>query len=122
MNAPLFVKQVFMMHSGEIGHWKIECDALSSSDLDTLAFMLFEILPPFGKVHGIPRGGILIANRMRTYQTQGPRLVVDDVLTTGASMVKEMDGDDLGAVIFARGPCPLNITPLFQKTIPIIGE
>ncbi len=58
MNAPLFVKQVFMMHSGEIGYWKIECDALSSSDLDTLAFMLFEILPPFGKVHGIPRGGI----------------------------------------------------------------
>lgn len=118
MYLPLFVKQDFTMHSGGIGHWKIECDALSNHDLATLAFMMSEILPPFGSVYGIPRGGRRIGEAMLNYQTQGPRLVVDDVLTTGGSVLKEMRDDDIGAVIFARGPCPSHIVPLFQMTLP----
>ncbi len=117
MNGPLFVKQSFAMHSGSVGQWKIECDALSTIDFDALAFMLSEILPPFGRVYGIPRGGTKLAHSMRPYLTSGPLLVVDDVLTTGSSMKRHMQDDDFGAVIFARGPCPPNITPLFQKTI-----
>ena len=117
MNNSLFIKQDFTMHSGEIGHWKIECDALTVSELETLAFMLSELLPPFGSVFGIPRGGVLLAEMMRVYITDGPRLVVDDVLTTGASMIKEMKIGDIGAVLFARGPCSSSIIPLFQKTL-----
>lgn len=117
MSDGLFVKRIFRAHSGEIKNWKIECDALTDLDMYTLAFMLYEILPPFDSVYGIPKGGLRIANELRIYQTSGPRLVVDDVLTTGASMIQEMREGDIGAVIFARGVCPDKVTPLFQKTL-----
>ena len=48
-------------------------------------------------------------------------LIVDDVLTTGNSMNKllhslpyEHERGIVGAVVFARGPCPTWIKPLFQ--------
>ncbi|KKL20362.1 hypothetical protein LCGC14_2456230, partial [marine sediment metagenome] len=42
-------------------------------------------------------------------------LIVDDVLTTGASMEKQRAGrtNTIGAVIFARGDCPAWVKPLF---------
>ncbi len=117
MDAQLFVKQDWVLHSGTHSNWKIDCDALSDNAIETVAFMLQEILPPFGRVYGIPRGGIRLADAMRPYLTKGPLLVVDDVLTTGAVMHGYMKDDDFGAVIFARGLCPPKITPLFQKTL-----
>lgn len=46
-------------------------------------------------------------------------LIVDDVLTTGKSM-KEQRGkriDAVGIVVFARGPCPAWIRPLFTCNV-----
>jgi hypothetical protein len=48
-----------------------------------------------------------------------PHLIVDDVLTTGASMeaarAKLWPGSlPLGVVIFARGPCPDWVWPIFR--------
>lgn len=119
LGAPsnLFVRQDFTSHSGQPLNWKIECDALTDADIETLAFMLAEKLPAFGKVTGIPRGGLRIAAALEKYATEGASLIVDDVLTTGASFTpyapQHPQQNIIGAVIFARGPCPDWITPLF---------
>lgn len=110
----LFSLGDFVMHSGDVGNWKIECDALTDGDVECLAFMLAERLPNFGWVRGIPRGGLRLEAAMARYVTHGPVLVVDDVLTTGASMEEARTESSIGAVLFARGSCPDWITPLFQ--------
>lgn len=122
----LFQPGIFRLHSGEMSSWKIECDALTNSDLETLAFMLAERLPPFVQVEGIPRGGLRIADALNVHcQARGAYLLVDDVLTTGVSLTEKrqevrtrLRGGQtythvIGAVLFARGPCPPWITPLF---------
>ena len=116
----LFVLGDFKMHSGGIGHWKIECDSLTDDDLQCLAFMLKERLPQFGFVFGVPRGGLRLAKALEQHKSPDIRrtLIVDDVLTTGKSM-EEMrarigDGLVFGAVLFARGECPDWVTPLFR--------
>lgn len=79
--------------------------------------MAVEFLPIFNHVVGIPRGGLALAKALESYKVPYlpyPRLVVDDVLTTGASMREFMKEDDIGLVIFARGPIPENITALFS--------
>lgn len=121
----LFQEGTFHLHSGAFSRWKIECDALSEGEWDTLGLMLSEILPPFSEVVGVPRGGIKLAQAMQEFRTPGGfLLIVDDVLTTGNSMREERafretrhglyPQDIQGAVIFARGACPIWVTPLFQ--------
>ncbi len=115
----LFQSGNFKLHSGRSSAWKIDCDALTDADIETLALMMREILPPFRRVEGVPRGGLRLAAAMQEYTTKSDRtLIVDDVLTTGASMERQRSGrgvdNIIGAVIFARGPCPFWITPLFH--------
>lgn len=120
MSGNLFEKKIFTMHSGDVGHWKIECDALTDNELDTLAYIISQKLE-FGTVIGIPRGGIRIARALEKYKSnQGLCLVVDDVLTTGSSMTEvknqHKDKDVIGIVLFARGKCPDWIIPVFQMS------
>ena len=115
----LFVQQWFTGNSGLELPWKIECDALTDDDIATLAFMLIEVIPPFGEVEGVPRGGLRIADALQQYVTEGPLLIVDDVLTTGGSMERQRAGRDaIGAVLFARGWTMDWVTPLFTMTQP----
>jgi orotate phosphoribosyltransferase len=114
----LFQRAWFQLHSGQSSEWKIDCDALTDDDMIGLASMLSEILPPFGRVEGVPTGGLRLADTMLRYRSDGPLLIVDDVLTTGASMeAHRHDRQAIGAVIFARGRCPWWVIPLFQMTI-----
>ncbi len=118
----LFQLGAFQLHSGEHADFKIDCDALTDRDWDALALMVTRRVPPFDDVEGVPRGGLNLAAAIarNTARRQGPVLIVDDVLTTGASMEAQRAGRDaIGAVIFARGPCPTWITPLFQM---VAGE
>lgn len=116
----LFQYGDFKLNSGATSKWKLECDALTQGDLKALAFMAFQILPPFGLVVGVPTGGLLFAECLRAYTSHGPTLIVDDVLTTGGSIEREKskankaNGDPLGVVIFARGKCPPWVQALFQ--------
>lgn len=104
----------FRLHSAGVSPWKIDCDALTDGDVAALAVMLAEVLPPFGSVEGVPTGGLRLAAAMERFVTEGPLLVVDDVLTTGASMEEQRRGRDaVGAVVFARGPCPAWVTSLW---------
>lgn len=124
MTVELFQQGHFQLHSGTCVGWKIESDALCHDEWDTLALMLADVLPRFGQVIGVPRGGLQLAESLLDYITEGPLLIVDDVLTTGASMEGFKQGqqdihgvfwpDPIGAVVFARSECPSWITPLFQ--------
>lgn len=125
----LFVQQDFIMHSGGMGKWKIECDALTDDDINTLALIIREIIPDYNSVVGIPNGGIRLETALKklvypqpTFSDSQRLLIVDDVLTTGNSMNHTYEMHNLvggheyikGAVIFARGKTPDWITPLFQ--------
>ncbi len=119
----------FTLHSGAKTRWKIDCESLTVSDLRALAFMSLQLLSRrFGGVIGVPQGGLMFAEALKLYSSPpGPWLVVDDVLTTGSSMEEvrktlvEVDGPTMGVVIFARGPCPPWVTPIFWMTEPKEG-
>ena len=134
MRAPLFVKQDFILHSGTPAHWKIECDSLTDEDIATLALIIVEktSIPVWEdfcaaedksdirRVHGVPRGGVKLAKALEQYIDPNGTidLIVDDVLTTGASMEqakKELGWKNVfGVVIFARGQYPHWIYPIFD--------
>ncbi len=105
----------FKSHSGEVLHWKIECDDLTLADWKCLACVIKESVVPFGSVEGVPMGGCCLADLLKPYVTKGPLLIVDDVLTTGGSMEEHRAGRlAIGAVVFARGLCPAWVTPIFS--------
>lgn len=106
----LFRQGDFVLSSGGQSKWKIDCDALTAEDWNTLAAMAVEILPPFKDVIGVPRGGVPFAAALYPYcKSEGGILIADDVLTTGASMqrMKDMYKNPIGIVVFARySPLP----------------
>ncbi len=113
----LFQLGDFTLSSGAKAKWKIECDALDQTDWDALAEMIASIVGPFSSVEGVPRGGLLLAECLGSRMVgTGRHLIVDDVLTTGSSMerLRKFHPDAIGAVVFARGPCPSWIKALFQ--------
>lgn len=65
----LFKFGKFTLNSGKEADWKIECDALTDADWDCLAKIAVRMLPSFGEVHGIPRGGLKLAQRLEPYAT-----------------------------------------------------
>jgi orotate phosphoribosyltransferase len=116
----LFNTGTFKLHSGMISSLKIDCDALTDEDLATLA-RLIAAKYRFGRIIGIPTGGTRLAEALQPYEDNlyNPYiLIVDDVLTTGASMEETREQYPhpfvSGVVIFSRGECPNWITPIFQ--------
>lgn len=110
----LFRNGNYKLHSGAASSWKIDCDHLTDEDWKTLAIIASEILRPFGSVVGVPSGGLKFAEALKKFITVGPLLVVDDVLTTGASMQDYRSEGSSGVVVFARSKCPWWVTPIFQ--------
>jgi hypoxanthine phosphoribosyltransferase len=116
----MFDKVDFVSHSGLPLTWKIECDALTDSDIECLAYMISQHFS-FGKVVGVPRGGLRLAKALEPYHQEAratSTLIVDDVLTTGNSMERirqTITGHTVGVVIFSRmeNP-PVWIHPVFQ--------
>lgn len=116
----------FISHSGVMLPFKIECDALTFADWDVLAELIASRVENFNEVHGIPTGGFLLAERLVDYcvpQTKKRRriLIVDDVLTTGASMeayrmrFQRPETKVKGVVVFARSSrhLPNWVEPVF---------
>ena len=103
----LFMPHGGLLHSGCYSKWKIECDSLTKADWLTLSGLIIDRVS-FGRVEGVPRGGLKLASYLKSFiYIGGPLLIVDDVLTTGASMEAQRAGRDaIGYVLFARGPCP----------------
>jgi orotate phosphoribosyltransferase len=117
----LFEKKKWTMHSGDTSDFKIECDALTCDDWDTIAYLISKHFS-FVNVVGVPLGGLALAKALKKYKKSlGPLLIVDDVLTTGTSMEEMKDtylerynNNIIGVVVFARGKCPNWITPIFS--------
>lgn len=106
----LFKFGAFTSHSGVHLSDKINCDALTLEDWDTLAAWVACRIN-FRQVVSIPTGGDKFAAALDKHRkSNGCILIVDDVLTTGKSMEKMLRqypyGEVRGAVVFARGPVP----------------
>lgn len=113
----LFQLGDFILHSGDISHFKIDCDALTFEDWEAIAFLVKEKFK-FSKVIGIPEGGIKLAQALEKYIELGHQtLIVDDVYTTGNSMfAMNVNRPEMciGVVLFARGKCPSWVWPIFS--------
>ncbi len=116
----LFERKEFTGHSGGKLDFKIECDDLSDDDIETLAYIISNRFK-FSSVSGIPTGGIRLEKALKQYVDNDdnyPHLIVDDVLTTGQSMIEEYKKDKIrntiGVVIFARGAPPQWVYPIFK--------
>ncbi len=135
----LFKWGAFKSHSGIPLNWKIEANALTKGDIECLARIISRHAGEFNYVVGIPSGGVRLADELTKYQSPSSSdrktiLLVDDVLTTGASMQQEkkvLEGIArqhntayiiLGYVIFARGKCPDWVTPMFQLNPELEAE
>lgn len=129
----LFQRGNFVLNSGAVSKWRLECDALTSKDIECLAYLMHIIVGPFSSVEGVPRGGLALAEALKSYASlemaNYPHIIVDDVLTTGGSMervrkkweIRETGREGImparsvkGMVVFARGKCPYWIRPLMQ--------
>lgn len=105
----LLVNQPFTTKNEMELEFKIECDALDSADLITIADIVGPKLPPFKQVLGVPSGGIRLAKAFEPYENKVhapslPFLIVDDVWTTGKSMTNftRYLNNWIGFVIFVR--------------------
>lgn len=127
------------LHSGGTSWWHIDCDGLSDSDIQVLAKLIVDKIGYFNAVtcpesHPGSAAGRLV-EALHQYEDHVLRkegaklLIVDDVLTTGASMevtrakyspeiprpgYVSVPEEIIGAVIFARGECPDWVWPIFQ--------
>ena len=119
----IFQQVDFKSHAGLDLRWKIECDGVSKKEWKCLAEMILDYEKrPFQSAIGIPRGGVFLGALLNEYSTQkfdDPYLIVDDVLTTGGSMVdfrkEHFSGKEtFGWVVFARGFPPQWCRSLFQ--------
>jgi orotate phosphoribosyltransferase len=115
----LFNLANFTLSSGKKSNWKIDCDALSESDIECLAHLIKQLVGNFASVEGVPTGGNRLAEALKPFCSKGPHLIVDDVLTTGRSMTKALNAHKedkwiIGAVIFARGPVLTWVKALFS--------
>lgn len=115
----LFRLGEFTSHSGIPLEWKIDCDALTREDWEALAVIALEILDgePFDQVLACGGAAAELSSALWKYRSpEGVLLVVDDVLTTGATMERHRLASGRicrGIVVFARGPCPPWVRAIF---------
>lgn len=98
----------FTLNSGQASSFKVDADALTDKDIETLAILIVNHLPWFGWVEGVPTGGLRLAEALEPFTISdytSVGLVVDDVMSTGNSMERQRAGRAaMGVVIFNRIP------------------
>jgi hypothetical protein len=115
----LFNYGLYDLHSGGTSKYKIDCDFHSMEDLEGFATLAKDFIPKFGAVVGIPRGGLRFASCLEQYVTEGPTLIIDDVLTTGGSMeeARKQYPHAIGLVIYARIIPPPWVKAIFRFSL-----
>jgi hypothetical protein len=121
--VPIFIWERFTSAAGLALDWKIDCDALTDGDWDCIARACQPKLPSFGRTLGVPTGGLPLARALSVYarSTKDHVLLVDDVWTTGKSMMECARANGLqdwtGVVAFARAPTPQNVFSFAQINV-----
>lgn len=118
----LFQHGAFRSAAGLQLTWKIDCDALTDMDWRTVAGIVTGSGIYYREAVGVPTGGERFAAALNLFcwpEKSDVTLLVDDVLTTGGSMIREREklGDKrvLGIVLFSRmHNTPEWIRPIFQ--------
>lgn len=113
----LFETGPFKLPTGNITHFKIECDMLQKEDWAALARLAAAMVPPFGSVEGVPRGAVTFGRELEAYITPSSSrlLIAEDVWVTGLSMESHRAGRDaIGVVAFARRPVADWVTPILN--------
>ena len=118
----LFAEGEFEARSGVLP-WKVECDALTDADWKWAAARVAERFW-IRDIHGVPTGGMKFANALKEHRDQNGEylLIVDDVLTTGASMEAARRNSArvligvprVGIVMFARVRPAAWVEPIWQ--------
>lgn len=126
----LFENGQFKSTSGINLSFKIDCDSLSTEDLRCLAIQCALNFPAY-KYTSVPTGGDRFTVQLNKYVKPEDwavihkdihHYIVDDVWTTGKSVIETAIKHDLFSelgkkvrclVIFARGPYPGWVKPLF---------
>lgn len=130
-SVSLFGSGSFTLHSGRASGLKIDCDALTEADWDTLARLAKVLVGPYSAVVSPGGAGSKFAHALNRYCERGVLLVADDVLTTGQSMqhARETHEDELvhkvgvkGIVAFARGPLPDWVQAIFHMNKALWGR
>lgn len=86
----LFETRKFVSASGFPLTWKIECDRLTAGDWAWAADRIRELVT-FKQVIGVPTGGLTLQALLKPWEQQdGVILYVDDVYTTGGTLVRLM--------------------------------
>ena len=125
----LFQYRDCVSHSGLPLKWKIDCDALTDEDWACLAKLVAKNIS-FGKVIGVPKGGLKFAEALRPYidDTHEVILIVDDVMTTGNSIFaekKKLPKEAIveAVVVFNRAAVyPYWIRPIFTARWPYVEQ
>lgn len=115
----------FTAASGRKLPFKIECDGYNLEQWGVIAQACRHRLPPFCKVLGVPRGGLMLAKLLKPYVTLGSNcvLITDDVWTTGFSMRAFAEKNISypyewqGLVAFSRGQRPINVVAFMQLMV-----
>lgn len=109
----LFQNKTFIGASGKKLDWKVECDAIPQPGNWEWGAKRVSEQCRFHTVYGIANGGLLFADACEQYKTTDPSagiLIVDDVWTTGHSIIKfysELPATDSRVyiwVMFSRNP------------------
>jgi hypothetical protein len=110
----LFERGAATLESDEKPKWRLNTESLTAADIESIARLAAERVGHFGRVEAVQPGGARLADALRRYATRGPLLIVDDVLTSGATMEAQREGREaVGVVLFAMGPCPDWVKPIF---------
>ena len=124
----LFQYKPFVSAAGIYLDWKIECDALTKEDWESIARISYKSIPSFKFALGVPEGGIFLAYAIDHYANRDAEkiLIVDDVWTTGSSMQKyaaNLNLDNwIGFVAFSRGKLPDNVYCFLQFALKDSNE
>lgn len=107
----------FSSHSKFQLPWKLSFNSVAGDWADVAEIIAWKFA--FRSVYGVSRGGESLARELDRFCEPGyPVLIVDDVLTTGRSMIEararmNLNGEPvIGVVVAARGPCPDWVWPI----------
>lgn len=109
----------FVSHSKFQLPWKLDLEnGLNIDDWEAIASII-SCKFAFRAVYGIPKGGTQLARILNHYcEPRYPVLIVDDVLTTGRSMIEAraqlglLNEPTIGVVVVARGLAPNWVWPI----------